>query len=276
MRPIGQHYGELSLAVQSPPQACSRCMRSGRHDSCLDPTSLTGTSVSMNPEETSSDPDGPDRSPKPWSEEAPGPGAPEDQEMDQEMDPEMELQVVLAGHLGDADTAERALTDPSPKVRAAALSALRRLGRLSSSALRQATGDSDPSVRRRAAELAARDAAVSLVPLFGDSDPLVVEMAAWAAGEQQDTGAVEALSNICRSHEDPLCREAAAAALGAIGDPRGLDAILAAVSDTTAVRRRAVLALAPFEGPVVEQALRGALSDRDWQVRQAAEDLLDP
>jgi hypothetical protein len=37
-----------------------------------------------------------------------------------------------------------------------------------------------------------------------------------------------------------------------------------------------VLALAPFEGPDVDAALARALEDRDWQVRQAAEDLLRP
>ena len=40
------------------------------------------------------------------------------------------------------------------------------------------------------------------------------------------------------------------------------------------MRRRAVIALAPFEGPEVQAALEQARSDRDWQVRQAAEDLL--
>jgi hypothetical protein len=39
------------------------------------------------------------------------------------------------------------------------------------------------------------------------------------------------------------------------------------------VRRRAVLALAPFDGPAVDAAVAAALEDRDWQVRQAAEDL---
>ena len=48
---------------------------------------------------------------------------------------------------------------------------------------------------------------------------------------------------------DPLVRESAVAALGAIGDDRGLDAILAATEDRPAVRRRAVLALAPFLDP---------------------------
>jgi HEAT repeat protein len=68
-------------------------------------------------------------------------------------------------------------------------------------------------------------------------------------------------------------REAAVAALGAIGDPAGLEAILTATRDKPAVRRRAVLALAPFDGPAVDAALQEALGDRDWQVRQAAEDL---
>ena len=34
-----------------------------------------------------------------------------------------------------------------------------------------------------------------------------------------------------------------------------------------------LIALAPFDGPEVAAALDAALSDRDWQVRQAAEDL---
>ena len=70
-----------------------------------------------------------------------------------------------------------------------------------------------------------------------------------------------------------LVREASVAALGAIGDDRGLPAILTGCTDKPAVRRRAVLALAPFDGDEVEAALAAALVDRDWQVRQAAEDL---
>ena len=35
-----------------------------------------------------------------------------------------------------------------------------------------------------------------------------------------------------------------------------------------------VIALAPFEGSEVDAALEQARTDRDWQVRQAAEDLL--
>ncbi|MGH9103434.1 MAG: HEAT repeat domain-containing protein, partial [Acidimicrobiales bacterium] len=87
-------------------------------------------------------------------------------------------------------------------------------------------------------------------------------------------GLVEDLARIASSHRDALCREAAVAALGSIGSPGGLGAILAALEDVPAVRRRAVLALAPFEGPEVAGALQRAAGDRDWQVRQAAEDLM--
>ena len=68
-------------------------------------------------------------------------------------------------------------------------------------------------------------------------------------------------------------REAAVAALGSVGDKAGLPAVLAATTDKPAIRRRAVVALAAFEGPEVEAALRRAMDDRDWQVRQIAEDL---
>jgi HEAT repeat protein len=80
---------------------------------------------------------------------------------------------------------------------------------------------------------------------------------------------------VATGHDDLLCRESAVASLGSIGDPRGLPAVLAATRDKPAVRRRAVLALAPFEGTEVEAALERARNDRDRQVRQAAEDLLD-
>jgi HEAT repeat protein len=87
---------------------------------------------------------------------------------------------------------------------------------------------------------------------------------------------VRALIDVAGGHADPLCREAAVAALGAIGDPAGLAAILAATTDKPAIRRRAVIALTPFEGPDVDAALARALIDRDWQVREAAEELTRP
>lgn len=186
------------------------------------------------------------------------------------------LAVVLAGHLGDVATARAGLEDDDAAVRAAALGALLRAGALDDQTLASATSDLDPRVRRRAAEVAVTHPAVVLAPLLTDADPTVVEVACWAAGEREhrpEAGIVAALATVAGGHADPLCREAAVAALGALGDPEGLPAILAATTDKPAVRRRAVLALAPFEGPEVEAALARAAEDRDLQVRQAAEDL---
>ena len=140
-----------------------------------------------------------------------------------------------------------------------------------------ALADPVAEVRRRACEVAVVHADVDLRPLLADADPMVVEAAAWALGERGEDGSdgVDALVAVAGSHDDALCREAAVAALGAIGDIRGLPAILAATSDKPAVRRRAVIALAPFDGPEVTAALERAKTDRDWQIRQAAEDLAD-
>lgn len=186
--------------------------------------------------------------------------------------------VARAGHEGDIPTAREALTDPAPSVRATALGALERLGALDDHELATALADPDPAVRRRACEVAAArpgDDAVALVPLLADADATVVEVAAWASGERvpPEVGAVARLAELAVGHDDALVREASVAALGAIGDVAGLPAILEATGDKATVRRRAVLALAPFEGDEVDAALERAKGDRDWQVRQAAEDL---
>ncbi|HYT39807.1 MAG TPA: HEAT repeat domain-containing protein, partial [Acidimicrobiia bacterium] len=167
----------------------------------------------------------------------------------------------------------------------------------------RAAADPDPSVRRRAADLApnfagrippppagaadsrrtpggvgSEEIARTLLVLLGDGEGPVAETAAWALGELGEeavaAGAVGRLAEVAGAHGDPLVREAAVAALGALGDPDGLGAVLAACADKPAIRRRAVLALAAFEGPEVDAALRAALDDKDWQTRQAAEDLL--
>jgi HEAT repeat protein len=134
-------------------------------------------------------------------------------------------------------------------------------------------------VRRRAAELAPAvhpAPVVGLLRLLDDGDALVAESAAWALGEIEWAGrtrarVVRALARAAGSHPDPLVRESAVAALGAIGDARGLPAILAACDDRPPIRRRAVLALAPYTGPAVDAALARARDDPDWQTRQAAE-----
>lgn len=186
--------------------------------------------------------------------------------------------VALAGHQGDVGAARDALDDADPVVRATAIGALERLGALQVDELQAALEDPSPVVQCRACEAVARlpgDGPPSLVPLLAASEPTVVEVAAWACGEREpaEPGVVPRLAALATEHDDALVREAAVAALGAIGDEAGLPAILAATRDKATVRRRAVIALAPFEGPKVDAALAAATQDRDWQVRQAAEDL---
>ncbi len=191
--------------------------------------------------------------------------------------------MAVAGHSGDIETAQAHLDDPEPVVRATALRALLRAGALEGPQLSRAVSDPSPVVRRAAAALiAARPEALGaeqldadLATLLGDADAGVCESAAWAAGEHVGLPAarVDQLAELVTSHDDPLVREAAVAALGSLRDPAGRSAILAATHDKATVRRRAVLALASFEGPDVDEALRRASTDRDRQVRQAAEDL---
>jgi HEAT repeat protein len=193
----------------------------------------------------------------------------------------------MAGHRGDLADASKLVRDDHPSVRAAALGAVARLGALEGPMLVTASRDTDPSVRRRACLLAghvlgtgtAFDDVVGTVldRLTHDEDASVVESAAWSLGEAGSrcpSAGVDALMRVARTHDDPLCREAAVAALGAVGDGRALETVLEALGDRPAIRRRAAVALAAFDDPRVDEGLRRCLDDRDWQVRQAAEELL--
>ncbi len=219
--------------------------------------------------------------------------------------------VVLAGHRGDLDTVVDALAASEPSVRAAALGALGRIAARAPidpdvvpDALARALADPDPTVRRRAAAEVARWAATCSEPtgaepagseptgaaptpvvdgllgrLTDDEVDTVTEVAAFACGElalddRTRPHVVAALDRLARTHADSLCREAAVAALGSIGDPAGLTAVLHGCSDRATVRRRAVLALAAFDDPAATEALRRLVADRDLQVRQSAEELL--
>lgn len=187
------------------------------------------------------------------------------------------IAVIRAGFAGDTATARGALGDSDHMVRVSALRALSRASSLNDTILEAALGDDSAEVRRAAVELASRHT-VPIVDRLRDDDVFVAEMTAWSIGErtQPTSDEIEALVDCATSHPEAIVREACAAALGSIGDERGLPAILAACNDKPAVRRRAVLALAPFEGPEVDAALAKALNDRDWQVRQNAEDLVNP
>ena len=186
--------------------------------------------------------------------------------------------VIAAGFSGDSSVALDGLHHEDGTVRASALRALARIGTLTAEILSPFIQDAHIETRRTAVELAVPFPSVTVHQCIDDSDVFVAEMAAWCLGERapaRDTE-IETLIDRTTSHTEALVREACAAALGSLGDVRGLPAILAACTDKPAVRRRAILALAPFEGDEVDAALQRALEDKDWQVRQNAEDLLNP
>ena len=188
---------------------------------------------------------------------------------------ERRQQLVQLAREGDLSLARELCGDDDPRVRASSLAVLSENDALDLSLIALGLSDPNPLVRMTVARAAAQNSSISVLELLNDEDSSVVEIACWAAGEQTEhnDSLIEALSAIVLEHEDALCRESAVAALGALGDVRGLESILKATKDIATVRRRAVIALAPFEGQAVTDALQLALGDRDWQVRQAAEDL---
>ena len=180
----------------------------------------------------------------------------------------------MAGHQGDEAVARDLLEHTDAGVRATALHALARMGRATDDDIARALADASAEVRRRALADAVTATAIDLRPLLDDTDPMVAEQAAWALGERADTNAVDDLV-AAASHADALVREAAVAALGALQHERGRAAILDATADKPAIRRRAVLALAAFDGDDVDAALARAAEDPDWQVRDAADVILE-
>ena len=148
--------------------------------------------------------------------------------------------------------------------------------------------DADAVVRRRAADLAPELAGRPPGPDPALTDALVAPArrcrrhrgGGRRVGPGRDGHAARVRTVVGRArrrrHRPRRCARPRGGGRRARRDRRsrdGLAAVLAACRDKPAVRRRAVLALAPFTGPDVDAALAAALDDRDWQVRQAAEDL---
>lgn len=181
---------------------------------------------------------------------------------------------VTCGYRHDEKSAREFLSDTSPKVRSGALGALARMSRATQQDFINALQDEAVEVRRAACELATKLPKVDFKARLEDPDPRVVEACAFALGECEVSDAVPALIRVVEEHSDPLCRETAVAALGNIGDDRSRETIINALNDSVQIRRRALIALANFNGDDVRQAIQSRLTDRDWQVRQAAEDLL--
>lgn len=93
-----------------------------------------------------------------------------------------------------------------------------------------------------------------------------------ALGDVGAPAAVDALVDIARNDDEArLIRGYAADALGRIGDPTALDVLKEMVSaEDAVVRAYAVSALSRFDDPETEPTLMAALRDSVWRVRQFA------
>ena len=118
------------------------------------------------------------------------------------------------------------------------------------------------------------DAAEYLVDLYksGSTDDESRREIITALGAAGSAGAVQFLAGIASNNEERTSlRTAALEAIAKIGDPGGLDAVIACVSaGDSNLRAAAVTALGPFSGQAVDQTILDAFRDSYYRTRIAA------
>ena len=138
--------------------------------------------------------------------------------------------------------------------------------------------DTSAALRRVAAwglhNFADRDVAADalVMAVTRDRDASVREMAAWALHDAHSSSAViDSLSRALRRDADSKVRASAAWSLGNIGDKDAVEALSAALADTSrGVRLRAAWALGNVAPKTAPQPLVTLLSDSETEVRQLA------
>lgn len=143
---------------------------------------------------------------------------------------------------------DAAKSDPDARVRAASVTALGRLGDDGKGALSQAMGDSDTGVKLAAVRIASRingykDVSAA-VRLANDSDPMVRRNAAELLGSWRSKDGFDGLAQTAND-ADPNVRNAAAHSLGALHDPRAVPILtnLSQNDPSGLVRDQATIAL---------------------------------
>jgi HEAT repeat protein len=187
----------------------------------------------------------------------------------------LRAQIMLASYANDEQRVREFLNNPAPRLRASALSALVNMEAACEQDGRMAVQDPEPIVRIRACELAPKLPGADYKRLLSDKEYTVIEAACFAVGEMSDGHAVPKLQAIALKHKEPICRESAVAALGAIGVSKAIPCLIEKLNDSHNIRRRAVLALSVFiDDDDALAAIRSRSDDRDWQVRQIVETIL--
>ena len=135
--------------------------------------------------------------------------------------------------------------------------------------------DEDSAVRAAAAEklgVCGHRSIEHLASAEADREPKVREAVATAYGELRQPSVIPWLVEVGKSDPDRTVKEAAVAALGAIGEDAAIDPLLMFITDgPPQVRRRAIAAITVFDDPRIEPAIQRAALDRNSGVREAAE-----
>ena len=183
--------------------------------------------------------------------------------------------VVVASYRNEPDVVVIALDDHCERVRAAAISAMVRMGMADNPIVAKALGDSAIEVRLAGARAAKSLLDFPLIPyLKSEQDPLVLEAIIFAVGERGETEAFDELCSIALKHPDALCREAAIAAFANFQNEASMSVLQVAALDKAPIRRRVAIALAGLEDTQASELLKKLSKDRDWQTRQIADELL--
>ena len=135
--------------------------------------------------------------------------------------------------------------------------------------------DDEASVRAAAAEklgVCGERSLAYLARAQADDAPEVREAVATAYGDLSNASVIPWLVEVGNDDQDRTVKEAAVAALGAIGSDEAIDPLLEFIAKgPPQVRRRAIAAITVFDDPRIEPAIERAAFDRNPGVREAAE-----
>lgn len=135
--------------------------------------------------------------------------------------------------------------------------------------------DDEASVRVAAAEklgVCGERSLAYLARAQADDAPEVREAVATAYGDLSNASVIPWLVEVGNDDQDRTVKEAAVAALGAIGSDEAIDPLLEFIAKgPPQVRRRAIAAITVFDDPRIEPAIERAAFDRNPGVREAAE-----
>ena len=183
--------------------------------------------------------------------------------------------VVLAAFRNQTAIAEAGLSDPNGRIRAAAITSMHRLGALNRENIEAALQDEAIEARLAAVRASVQLPWFSLKAHLGrEQNPLVLESIIFAIGEKQELDAYPQLCEIATDNTDALCREAAVAAIANFQREDSLEVLIKASQDKPAIRRRVAIALAGLDSPGASALLQKLSTDRDWQTRQIAQEIL--